>query len=614
MKIFINKYNRVYYLRFIKLLFLAPALISILFLALNSRPTADEYFIGAAFRGFYIDAPNNTLFISKSIFLDYINAIISFSNLGWDNFFNAATFQMSSAILLNFFGPGSSLVLSLFYSIILLFMFYMSLRILFITRSKIDLLVKSGFILIALYLFFLLSNYPNSSVTGIFVLTGIRIGTYLIYGIILWTILTYIVSYYYRKNLFDPKLILKIIFVPLIFSFWYSTYYAICLFLFALIIYLDKKSKVKSILMFLISLVSVCVIFLINYGVFFPKVEGYRSLVSQESIVELIPVFFREYVLNFDSRLYSPEYLNLFVNLNNAIPFIIGFFLINWDREDISHTSRLKSLKILSSILLGLYFILPLIFVFQEFVTYQAYWHLTIVFTISFITYLALGMRFRAFFRSKNFEYKVFNYFIGSIVLFFSIQGLDSVYKKIYDQIEVLQNFSNSWDRGNTFSVGFPVENTSNYNVNNFISLKPYVNYSEIPQWVYERNQTFVLGGTLDSNQEFIMGNDSFSAKNISIEIVPFVLPKIRNDFEVEILLKSNAPSVQMNANGVFASSKSFEKSDDYYYSYVFDVNNTLIDNNKIKIDIAPISNDESKLYKFSIQEIQLTYRKLNFG
>jgi hypothetical protein len=353
---------------------------------------------------------------------------------------------------------------------------------------------------------------------------------------------------------------------------------------------------------------------LINYGVFFPKVEGYRSLVSQESIVELIPVFFREYVLNFDSRLYSPEYLNLFVNLNNAIPFIIGFFLINWDREDISHTSRLKSLKTLSSILLGLYFILPLIFVFQEFVTYQAYWHLTIVFTISFITYLALGMRFRAFFRSKNFEYKVFNYFIGSIVLFFSIQGLDSVYKKIYDQIEVLQNFSNSWDRGNTFSVGFPVENTSNYNVNNFISLKPYVNYSEIPQWVYERNQTFVLGGTLDSNQEFIMGNDSFSAKNISIEIVPFVLPKIRNDFEVEILLKSNARSVQMNANGVFASSKSFEKSDDYYYSYVFDVNNTLIDNNKIKIDIAPISNDESKLYKFSIQEIQLTYRKLNFG
>jgi hypothetical protein len=248
MKDLINRYNLIYYLHFTKLLLLVPVLISILFLSTNSRPTADEYFIGAALRGFYIDAPNNTLFISKNIFLDYINAVISFSNLGWDNFFNAATFQMSSAILLNYLGPGSSLIQSLVYSIILWLMFYMSLKILGL-KSKIDLLVRSGFILIALFLFILMSNYPNySSVSGVFVLTGIRIGTYLVYGIILWTVLTYIVSYYYRKDLINFKFILKILFVPFIFSFWYSTYYALCLFLFAIIIYLDDKSKVKSIL------------------------------------------------------------------------------------------------------------------------------------------------------------------------------------------------------------------------------------------------------------------------------------------------------------------------------------------------------------------------------
>jgi hypothetical protein len=613
MKDLINRYNLIYYLHFTKLLLLVPVLISILFLSTNSRPTADEYFIGAALRGFYIDAPNNTLFISKNIFLDYINAVISFSNLGWDNFFNAATFQMSSAILLNYLGPGSSLIQSLVYSIILWLMFYMSLKILGL-KSKIDLLVRSGFILIALFLFILMSNYPNySSVSGVFVLTGIRIGTYLVYGIILWTVLTYIVSYYYRKDLINFKFILKILFVPFIFSFWYSTYYALCLFLFAIIIYLDDKSKVKSILMFPISLLSVCVIFLINYGVFFPAVEGYRSLVTQKSIPELINIFLHEYILNFDSRLYSPEYLNLFVNLNNLIPFIIGFFVINWVREGIFHTARLKSLKALSSIFLVLYFTLPLIFVFQEYITYQAYWHTTIIFTISFITYLTLGMRFRVFFRSKNFEYKVFKYFTVSIVLFSSIQGFDFMYKKIYDQIKTLQDFSNSWDNGNTFSLGFPVENTSNYNVNNFIFLKPYVNFSEIPQWVYQRNQALVFGKPLDSNQEFIMGNDLFSAKNISIEIVPFILPKIKNDFEVEIFLKSNSPSVQINASSKFASSNSFDKST-YYYSYVFDINNTIVDQNKIKINIAPISNDKSNFYQFSIQEIKISYRNPNFG
>jgi hypothetical protein len=187
------------------------------------------------------------------------------------------------------------------------------------------------------------------------------------------------------------------------------------------------------------------------------------------------------------------------------------------------------------------------------------------------------------------------------------------MYKKIYDQIKTLQDFSNSWDNGNTFSLGFPVENTSNYNVNNFIFLKPYVNFSEIPQWVYQRNQALVFGKPLDSNQEFIMGNDLFSAKNISIEIVPFILPKIKNDFEVEIFLKSNSPSVQINASSKFASSNSFDKST-YYYSYVFDINNTIVDQNKIKINIAPISNDKSNFYQFSIQEIKISYRNPNFG
>jgi hypothetical protein len=111
--------------------------------------------------------------------------------------------------------------------------------------------------------------------------------------------------------------------------------------------------------------------------------------------------------------------------------------------------------------------LLPILFSFLEFMTYKAWWHNTTPSTFLFLTFLFIGSRIS--FLLRNHIFKLSRIIVLIVVLIYA--ALVPTYIR---SINLLSTYSNSWDSGNLLSIGFPIENKSEYMVKNILKIRPH--------------------------------------------------------------------------------------------------------------------------------------------
>jgi hypothetical protein len=111
--------------------------------------------------------------------------------------------------------------------------------------------------------------------------------------------------------------------------------------------------------------------------------------------------------------------------------------------------------------------LLPILFSFLEFMTNKAWWQNTTPSTFLFLTFLFIGSRIS--FLLRNHIFKFSRIIVLIIVLIYA--ALVPTYIR---SINLLSTYSNSWDSGNLLSIGFPIENKSEYMVKNILKIEPH--------------------------------------------------------------------------------------------------------------------------------------------
>lgn len=464
---------------------------SYIFLILSSRPTADEYLLAPILRGYYVDQPQTPLFQPSSNFpLSYIQGANAVVRLGWDAWLNALTFQMGSSALTNYFGPLSTIFQALLFASAVLIGSYLIST--YITTNREHKSFVYCFLVIGLLLAVPAANFNTPRVNfGLYTFLGIRFGLYLVHAVVLVAMITFLLKSEASENKNKRHYISIILTVALFCGFvslWYVLY--LLLFVFVRLSLSLVRRKITSLHLTIITTILVSTYFWTN-GL---KGSRGRTSAADTPIFTIVQNFFKDVVLNYESRLYKVELWNTVFGVHALIAFLIGSLMVLVAHNSIS--LNLKNLKAITMSMLVSVTVLPMIYAFQEYVTYEAWWHRTTPIVLSIFAFLFLGIWIAAVVHAKLLKGLRIAISVAVLVALFGLATAPAV-----NGIQSVHNFRSDWDAGNILALGSPLENNADYNVINAFRLSPYINknwdvqermMSAVPlsvQWFDENNR-----------------------------------------------------------------------------------------------------------------------------
>jgi len=163
--------------------------------------------------------------------------------------------------------------------------------------------------------------------------------------------------------------------------------------------------------------------------------------------------------------------------------------------------------------------LLPFVFAFQEYLTYQAWWHRTTPIVLSTFIFILVGARMSRYLKSKRLEHGSRSLIgISSFLLVVTSMG------NVSQSLVSINTFRGEWDRGNVLGIGSPIENNADYNVINFLRIAPYTNYK------WQAQERVLEGLPIDLEFQnpdgtFILNEQPliFSQLTVRIGVSPFV-------------------------------------------------------------------------------------------
>jgi hypothetical protein len=439
---------------------------SYVFLILSSRPTADEYLLAPILRGYYVDQPQTPLFQPASDFsLSYIQGANAIVRLGWDAWLNALTFQMGSSALTNYFGPLSTMFQALLFASAVLIGSYLIST--YITTNRKHKSFVYCFLVIGLLLAVPAANFNTPRVNfGLYTFLGIRFGLYLVHAVVLVAMITFLLKSEASANN-NKRDYFSIILIVTLFcgfvSLWYVLY--LLLFVFARLLFSLIRRKMTYFYPTIITTILVSTYFMTN-GL---KGSRGRTSAAETPIFNIVQNFIKDVVLNHESRLYKIELWNTVFGVHSLIAFLIGSLMVLVAHKSIS--LNLKNLKTITTSMLASVTVLPMIYAFQEYVTYEAWWHRTTPIVLSIFAFLFFGIWITAVTHAKVLKGPRTVISIAALVALFAMATVPAV-----NGIQSVHSFRSDWDAGNILALGSPLENNADYNVINAFRLSPYIN------------------------------------------------------------------------------------------------------------------------------------------
>jgi hypothetical protein len=440
----------------------------------HSRPSADEFLLAALVNGYYVDYPTTDGVVfeqSGNFFIDAFSAVKSAVRMGWDSPLNFIIFNFTPALLLNIIGPVSTSIFSLLSQVLLVFCFFKITK--FYTDIK-SLRVKILFLIIGMfYISIITSNYGSDKTDfGVFALSGIRFSLYWIHPIITVLCFFLVVKKTVSNDVLKRRDLLVFILLPNLVSFWSISYWIVLLFILYL---LTRKIVSSGSKKYLAKGICISTLFtVINlYPNLNPSVNANRLTIEKSNTsFELIQAGI-EQILKFFLHASNYDTFHMLLSGPTLLGCLSGIFIVALCKNQLVISD--KNFSYFNSAI-NKYFVksmafsvilLPILFSFLEFMTYKAWWHNTTPSTFLFLTFLFIGSRIS--FLLRNHIFKISRTIVLIIVLIYAALVPTSI-----RSINLLSTYSNSWDLGNLLSIGFPIENKSEYMVKNILKIGPH--------------------------------------------------------------------------------------------------------------------------------------------
>ena len=436
------------------------------FFVVSSRPTADEYLLAPVIDGYYVDQPKLPLFKdANSRFVDYFKGARAIVHLGWDAWPNALTFQMGSGTLVNYVGPLGTVLQGMVYVLVWVACLRLLARKLSSHRSRWYELQSTAMIALGVVGSMSVANFNTTRVPfGLYPFLGIRFGLYVVHALILVALVVQTLSVERQESNQCARTrslyLWTAAFVGFV-SLWYVVYLVVFLTLRGLTRLVRKQSATQYAAQLTVSVASAFV--------FYEGLGGVKGRTAARStgISGIVRNFVHDVVLNSSSRLYSQELWSTVIGWHSVVAAMIGFVTVLSipDREstDCDYARPLVRISLCGIALL------PLLFVFQEYVTYEAWWHRSTPIVLSSISFIILGARV-ANFATPKLSFQRQGLFIGLVTT--ALVSLCIL--PLANSVSSINRFRASWDAGNILGLGSPVENNADYNVINAFRVSPY--------------------------------------------------------------------------------------------------------------------------------------------
>jgi hypothetical protein len=115
--------------------------------------------------------------------------------------------------------------------------------------------------------------------------------------------------------------------------------------------------------------------------------------------------------------------------------------------------------------------VLPVTFVFQESLTYEAWWHRTTPIALSSFVFILLGIWISWLLPEMTQDLIKLRMATMGLLLFSVIAA-----SGMWNSLNSINSFRATWDKGNVLGLGSPVENNFDFNVINSLRVDPYTN------------------------------------------------------------------------------------------------------------------------------------------
>ena len=478
-----------------------------LFAVLASRPTADEYLLGPVLNGYYVDRPQVPLFEpSDSLLIRYLQGTRAIVNLGWDAYLNAFAFQMSSSTLTNFIGPVATMIQGVVFALIVIWASRRITKFLIIEAKSFHFVY--GCLVSGLILALSVANFNTSRENfGLFTFLGIRFGIYLVHAVVLLAMVVHLLKL--EKENFQKRTF-KTLFLVFLFcgmvSLWYVLYLAIFVSVRCTYILISRRQ-----FKFYFSVLGVVIAstFALNAGL---SGSRGRTAAGSKSLFEILLSFSEDVLFNTQSRLFNTELWNTVFGLHSLIALLFGLFVVLVTNQIIRWNNT--QIKQLMFCLIPAVILLPVVFSFQEYVTYEAWWHRTTPIVISFYAFFVTGIWIGQYCLPKiqRVQRSIAVLLCGVLVMVFSTPSF-------LDGIGEVRTFRTGWDQGNILGIGSPLENDADYNVINAFRLEPYIMKRWDVQSRMLRDITVDVVGFDDVGNE--LSNDSQKAFRFVVRTAP---------------------------------------------------------------------------------------------
>jgi hypothetical protein len=451
---------------------LASVVTSIAFLVFNSRPSADEYLTAPVLNGFYVDAPERKLFeTSNNIFLNYLLGVKAIVSLGWDSFGNAATFQMIPAVMTNYFGPLASTLLAVVVHLVITMVTVIFARQLL--KSNLDRIVFISVFMLSLFLAIIAGNYQTEQTFGIFTLTGIRFSSYLIQPLVLVLLVFMLIKEIVTGEVNRKRLSLFLIAFPMFVSLWTTMYLILLVPIVFAVTKLRKRNRSGTLAYWSKVYLVVLATAAFNASfVVFPTVNSGRSAAEEIGSVNTLGESALPYLLSEKAAIYFSGVLQTIVSSHSGVGLLAGILLSVFLGKRLVTT---ETIQIFTLSLFTFVLTLPIVFAFQELITYQAFWHKTSPVTYSFVLSFFLGListqRLKLRFGKPAIRLGLVSLSLLAAVAFVEVNHLR---EKVMSAGQALVAFRVNWDAGDPFGVGTSIENVEPYSILNFMQLTPY--------------------------------------------------------------------------------------------------------------------------------------------
>jgi hypothetical protein len=173
-----------------------------------------------------------------------------------------------------------------------------------------------------------------------------------------------------------------------------------------------------------------------------------RTSLANESPLDSLKSFWGLYVTNGNSRLYHWEVWSNVLGPHIWVSMGMGILIGLFKRAGAPPSVAFP--RVFRRALLAATALLPVVFVAQEFATYQAYWHRTTPIALSSICAILYGIHFGDWLRSRIDSVRFgFVSIVAAIVLTSAVSNFRTDFREI-------ERFSHSWDAGDPFGIGSP--------------------------------------------------------------------------------------------------------------------------------------------------------------